>query len=170
MRYLWGRISQEHPSKMATPQHQLPLPAHLQHKPVFGVPFFDHDPGRESETDCQHLSIGWAQWDDKEISAKVFRHGEQKWSRQSEELPLARLVDLTSLIVLAINNADSDSLIVPPGFFENQPNQLVIQRHAGSDAEREFYRLSLLENRLLQRRLDKLTDVLIARRQASVAP
>jgi len=74
---------------MSTPRHQLPLPDHLQHKPVFGVPFFDHDPGREGETDCQHLSIGWSQWDDKEISAKVFRHGEQKWSRQSEEIPLA---------------------------------------------------------------------------------
>jgi hypothetical protein len=150
---------------------QLPLPAHLQHRPVFGVPFFDHDPGREGgDTDCQHLSIGWSQWDDKEISAKVFRHVGHKWSRQSEELPLARLVDLTSFIVLAINNRDGDSLVIPANFFENQPNELVIQRHSGSDSEREFYRQSLVENELLERRLDKLTDVLIARRRDRGAP
>ena len=51
-----------------------------------------------------------------------------------------------------------------------QPNDLVIQRHGGSDSEREFYRQSLVENELLQRRLDKLTDVLIARRHARGAP
>ena len=155
---------------MSTPQHQLPLPDHLQHKPVFGVPFFDHDPGREGETDCQHLSIGWSQWDDKEISAKVFRHGEQKWSRQSEEIPLARLVDLTSLIALAVNNGNGDSLVIPANFFENQPTELVIRRRTGSDTEREFYRQSLGGNELLQRRLDQLTDVLIARREARGTP
>jgi hypothetical protein len=119
---------------MPAPQHQLPLPEYLQHKPVFGVPFFDHDPGREGDTDCQHISVGWAQWDDKEISAKVFRHGEQKWSRQSEELPLARLVDLTSLVVLAVNNGDGNFLTIPPNFFENQPDTLAIKRVLSSVA------------------------------------
>lgn len=151
---------------MPTPQHQLPLPDHLQHTPVFGVPFFNHDPGREGDTDCQFLSVGWSQWDDKEISAKVFRHGEQKWSRQSEEIPLARLIDLASLIVLAVNNRDGNSLLIPADFFENQPTDIVIRRHGGTDTEREFYRRSLVDNELLQRRLDRLTDVLIARRAA----
>lgn len=155
---------------MPTPQHQLPLPDHLQHKPVFGVPFFDHDPGREGETDVQHFSIGWSQWDDKEISAKIFRHGDRKWSRQSEEIPLARLVDLTSLVVLAVNNRDGNSLLIPSGFFENQPTDLMIRRRGGSNTEREFYRRSLVDNELLQRRLDKLTDILIARREARNSP
>jgi hypothetical protein len=155
---------------MPTPQHQLPLPDHLQHTPVFGVPFFDHDPGREGDTDCQFLSVGWSQWDDKEISAKVFRHGEQKWSRQSEEIPLARLIDLASLIVLAVNNRDGNSLLIPADFFENQPTDIVIRRHGGTDTEREFYRRSLVDNELLQRRLDRLTDVLIARRAARGLP
>jgi hypothetical protein len=130
----------------------------------------DCDPGREGETDCQHLSIRWPQWDDKKISAKVFRHGEQKWSRQSEELPLARLADLTSLIVLAVNNGHGNSLVIPADFFKNQPNELVVRRHGGRDSEREFYRQSLVDNELLQRRLDKLTDILIARRLARPAP
>lgn len=151
---------------MSMPQHQLPLPGHLQHKPVFGIPFFGHDPGREGETDCQYLSIGWSQWDDKEVSAKVFRHGEQKWSRQSEEIPLARLVDLTSFLVLAANNTNSSSLVIPANFFESQPTELVIRRHGGSDTEREFYRQSVVDNELLQRRLDKLADVLLARQEA----
>jgi hypothetical protein len=152
------------------PASQLPLPSHLQHRPVFGLPFFAHDPGHGGDTDCQHLSIGWSQWNDKEVSAKVLRHVGQKWSRQAEELPLARLVDLTSFVVLAINNRDGNSLVVPAEFFEKQPNEVVIQRHGGSDREREFYRQSLVENEVLQRRLDKLTDVLIARRHARGTP
>lgn len=144
---------------------QLPLPEYLQHKPIFGLPFFNHDPGSEGDTDCQHLSVGWSQWNDKEISAKVFRHAGQKWSRQSEELPLARLVDLTSFVVLVVNNADSESLIIPAGFFEQQPKELIIRNRLGSDAERKFYRQSLVDNELLERRLDRLTDLLLARRQ-----
>jgi len=155
---------------MPMPQHQLPLPKHLQHKPVFGMPFFDHDPGREGDTDCQHLAVGWSQWDDKEISAKVFRHGEHKWSRQSEELPLARLIDLASLVVLAVNNRDENAIIIPANFFENQPYELVISREEGSDNERQFYRQSLVDNELLQRRLDRLTDILITRRQTGNNP
>jgi hypothetical protein len=158
------------PTLGASAMPQLPLPLHLQHKPVFAVPFFNHDPGHEEETDCQYLSIGWSQWSDAEISAKVFRHGDSRWSPQSEEIPLARLVDLTSLVVLAIDNRNENSIVIPANFFENQPSELVIQRTDSSDNERESYQQSLVDNELLQRRLDKLTDVLIARRQASGTP
>lgn len=53
-------------------------------------------------TDAQGLSLGLAQWNDRgtvDISAKVWRHTGQKWSRQSEELPLHRVLDLAILVV-----------------------------------------------------------------------
>lgn len=42
-----------------------------------------------------------AQWNDRgkvDISAKVWRYTGEKWSRQSEELPLHRVLDLAILV------------------------------------------------------------------------
>ena len=53
------------------------------------------------QSDAQGLSVGLAQWNDRgrvDISAKVWRHTGEKWSRQSEELPLHRVLDLAILI------------------------------------------------------------------------
>ena len=53
------------------------------------------------QTDTQGLSLGLAQWNDRgklDISAKVWRYTGEKWSRQSEELPLHRVIDLAILI------------------------------------------------------------------------
>ena len=47
------------------------------------------------------LSLGLAQWNDRgnvDISAKVWRHTGEKWSRQSEELPIHRVLDLAILV------------------------------------------------------------------------
>ena len=55
-------------------------------------------------TDAQGLSLGLAQWNDRgrvDISAKVWRHTGEKWSRQSEELPLHRVLDLAILVCRA---------------------------------------------------------------------
>ena len=155
---------------MTAPTTQVPLPLHLQHKPVFAVPFFDHDPGHEGDTDCQHLSVGWSQWDNKEVSAKAIRHSGQKWSRQAEELPPARLADLLSLVMMTVLAGDEDTITVPANFFENQPQPMTIRRHGGSDAERELYRRALTDNEVFGRRLDRLTDLLIERRQRLAAP
>lgn len=62
-------------------------------------------------TDAKALSVGLAQWkyeeEDgvKEISAKVFRRNENRWSRQSEELPIHRCFDLCILIVQALQRS-----------------------------------------------------------------
>lgn len=78
-----------------------PLPVNLAHKPVFAVEGYDAIDGPYAgNTDAQHLSIGLAQWNTAEISVKVWRHTGDKWSRQSEELPPHRAVDLTLLYCL----------------------------------------------------------------------
>ena len=78
------------------------IPTTLKHKPVMVVENYEHIDGRNAyDSDAKGLSLGLAQWNDRgslEISAKVWRHTGGKWSRQSEELPLHRVLDLAILI------------------------------------------------------------------------
>ena len=73
------------------------IPTTLKHKPVIVAEDYAH-------IDAQGLSLGLAQWNDRgrvDISAKVWRHTGEKWSRQSEELPLHRVLDLAILVCRA---------------------------------------------------------------------
>ncbi|NLI61353.1 MAG: hypothetical protein GX375_07990 [Clostridiales bacterium] len=78
------------------------IPTNLKHKPVVISENYENVDGRYAyETDAKGLSLGLAQWNDRgkvEISAKVWRHTGSKWSRQSEELPLHRVLDLAILV------------------------------------------------------------------------
>ena len=81
------------------------IPTTLKHKPVIVAEDYAHIDGRPAyHTDAQGLSLGLAQWNDRgrvDISAKVWRHTGEKWSRQSEELPLHRVLDLAILVCRA---------------------------------------------------------------------
>lgn len=84
------------------------IPTHLKHKPILEVPNYDKidGPYPAEDTDAMGLSIGIAQWNTAgwtELSAKVWRNPGDKWSRQSEELPLHRVIDLASLICIAMD-------------------------------------------------------------------
>ncbi|MFC1619914.1 DUF6530 family protein [Candidatus Neomarinimicrobiota bacterium] len=78
------------------------IPTDLKHKPVMISEDYDRVDGRYANgSDTKGLSLGLAQWNDRgnvEISAKVWRHTGEKWSRQSEEMPLHRVLDLAILI------------------------------------------------------------------------
>lgn len=78
------------------------IPTSLKHKPVIVVNDYEKVDGKvANESDAKGLSIGLAQWNDRgsvEASAKVWRHTGEKWSRQSEELPLHRVLDLALLV------------------------------------------------------------------------
>lgn len=78
------------------------IPTELKHKPVIVSEEYDKiDGNKANNSDAKGLSLGLAQWNDRgnlEISAKVWRHTGEKWSRQSEELPLHRVLDLAILI------------------------------------------------------------------------
>ncbi|MCF7826732.1 MAG: DUF6530 family protein [Candidatus Marinimicrobia bacterium] len=79
------------------------IPSELKHKPVIVSDDYDRIDGRQApHSDAKGLSLGLAQWNERgkvDISAKVWRHTGGKWSRQSEELPLHRVLDLAILIV-----------------------------------------------------------------------
>jgi hypothetical protein len=88
------------------------IPNHLSHKPVIKLENYAdidgiYDP---KTTDAVGLSIGLAQWDNNELSAKVWRNTGTRWSRQSEELPLHRVIDLASMVCAAVYYADHDNL------------------------------------------------------------
>jgi hypothetical protein len=55
------------------------------------------------ETDAKALSIGSAQYDENKLSLKVWRYVEDRWSRQSEELPIYRNLDLSILFLAALS-------------------------------------------------------------------
>lgn len=78
------------------------IPTTLKHKPVIAVEDYENIDGRYAyKSDAKGLSLGLAQWNDRgkvDISAKVWRHTGGKWSRQSEELPLHRVLDLAIVI------------------------------------------------------------------------
>jgi len=81
------------------------IPTILKHKPVIEVENYENVDGRYAyNSDAKGLSLGLAQWNDRgkvDISAKVWRYTGEKWSRQSEELPLHRVLDLAILICRA---------------------------------------------------------------------
>ena len=90
------------------------VPEHLQHKPIIGVDNYDTKDGMYApKSDAKALSIGLSQWDIDEISAKVWRHttGDKsgKWSRQSEELPLHRVLDL-AILIASLYDSDDDNI------------------------------------------------------------
>jgi len=78
------------------------IPTELKHKPVIVSEEYEKVDGRLAfNTDAKGLSLGLAQWNDRgklDISAKIWRHTGEKWSRQSEEMPLHRALDLAILI------------------------------------------------------------------------
>ncbi len=78
------------------------IPSALKHKPVIVSENYENIDGRKAyNTDAKGLSLGLAQWNDRgklDISAKVWRYTGEKWSRQSEELPMHRVLDLAILI------------------------------------------------------------------------
>ena len=79
------------------------IPTELTHKPFIMSEDYDRIDGRKANhSDAKGLSLGLAQWNQRgkvDISAKVWRHTVGKWSHQSEELPLHRVLGLAILIV-----------------------------------------------------------------------
>ncbi len=81
------------------------IPTTLKHKPVIVSENYENVDGRYAyNSDAKGLSLGLAQWNDRgkvDVSAKVWRYTGEKWSRQSEELPLHRVLDLAILVCRA---------------------------------------------------------------------
>lgn len=81
------------------------IPTNLKHKPVVVAEDYENIDGRcAHKSDAKGLSLGLAQWNDRgkvDISAKIWRYTGEKWSRQSEEMPLHRVLDLAIFVCRA---------------------------------------------------------------------
>ncbi|SFU91785.1 DUF6530 family protein [Xenorhabdus koppenhoeferi] len=92
------------------------IPNHLSHKPIIKLEKYSFIDGEYAgKTDTEGLSIGLAMWSEDEspaLSAKVWRHTGDKWSRQSEELPLHRVIDLACLICASKLFAETETIPV----------------------------------------------------------
>lgn len=124
-------------------------PKHLKHKPIISVNDYDEiDAQYKGSTDVKALSIGKAQYNDVEISLKVWRHTGGKWSRMSEELPLHRNIDLSILLLGAlITNKDSNY----PGTLLRE----VVDDEVGVDLIKTYYKSN---EKFLKPRLEELKN------------
>ena len=103
----------------------MPIPSDLKHKPVITIEDYERVDGRAAyDSEAKGLSIGLAQWNDRgrvDASAKVWRHTGEKWSRQSEELPLHRVLDLAILLVRTRRFLSEESYRYPAGYDTENP-------------------------------------------------
>lgn len=100
------------------------IPTSLKHKPVIVSENYERVDGRHAgNTDAKGLSLGLAQWNDRgkvDISAKVWRYTGEKWSRQSEELPLHRVLDLAILVTTGLRHF-REAYRYPDGYDKDNP-------------------------------------------------
>ena len=91
------------------------VPTHLKHSPVVAVDYEKIDENAGAG-DAMSLSIGVATWNNnkdedkrRDYSAKIFRKVDStgRWSPQSEELPLWRVLDLAALVIAVIQGKPS---------------------------------------------------------------
>lgn len=127
------------------------VPQHLKHKPIIAVDNYSKIDGMyANKSVAKALSVGRSQWDEKQISAKVWRHttGDDngKWSRQSEELPLHRVLDLAILIISLYNESESKTFL----------NEIIL-----NESELEYIKTFLNSNKdHMNKRLKKLQELL----------
>lgn len=137
-------------------------PFSLKHRPVFLLPYEPHDGPYAGDTDCKYLSVGFAQYDSgRSVSMKTLRHTGEKWSRQSEEIPMHRAVDCVSLIALAVEAALSgqESISIEPEFLENQREPIQIESSAENASKRDAFARKVSDD-LVRRRLGRLREIL----------
>ena len=141
-------------------------PRSLQHRPVVLLDYENHDGPNAGNTDCRYISIGWAQYDQRELdqrelSVKTLRHTGERWSRQSEELPIHRCLDATLLIASTIAqiNEATDEITLEAEVLEHQDSPLHIQIETHNESQRNNFR-NKLNDPLLRRRLSTLANIL----------
>ena len=119
------------------------VPTHLKHKPIVAVDYEQIDKEAKGG-DAKSISVGVAQWnidyegEKLDYSAKIFRKvdGSGIWSRQSEELPLWRVIDLATLVIAIINDKPSgmgNAVVKPDSYaglrnYINQNNDIYQQK------------------------------------------
>ena len=132
------------------------LPDYLSHYPLKYVEYFDYDGIYAGDTDAHYISFGVSTWSDRDLSLKVWRKGgrDNKWLRQSEELPLHRPIDLTLLLLFVLDQSSQ----IPPHTLGDQPANIKIKSNPSNPGmpSLEQYDKRPGVNGLIHRRLNVL--------------
>lgn len=97
------------------------LPMGLAHKPVVACDYQDINDalGDFDSDDARFISVGHAQWNQDDLSVKVFRVGNSgRWSRQSEEVPAQRLPYMMAMLLATIYKIQNSSKNTDSGMNE----------------------------------------------------
>jgi len=143
-----------------------PLPQHLEHKPVYALPYEYFDGIYAGNTDTKYISVGLSQWDPDEVSIKTMRHTGNKWTRLAEEMPLHRAIDMTLFLAKVIFDRQNSRVRIPSATFCHQDADISVTPETRSYGEMSSYNAFLSRHsRLLKDRLNTLADVLISLRE-----
>lgn len=151
------------------------IPTTLKHKPVIVSENYDKIDGRDVNSDAKGLSVGLAQWNDRgkvDVSAKIWRYTGEKWSRQSEEMPLHRVIDL-AIFVCRTKQYFREAYRYEKLYDENQPeiDRIALQGGAMNvsvcidnqmiDEDIKLVQQALaMDDELLGERLSRLAEIL----------
>ena len=142
-----------------TPTDALPL--HLAHKPMYALPYEHFDGIYTDGTDARYISVGMAQYDESHVSIKVLRHTGTKWTRQSEELPLHRVLDMTLFLAKVLYDSKNGQLNIPPETYERQEREMTIAAEQRGVTERnKFEKFKEDNSEILKKRFNALFSVL----------
>lgn len=119
------------------------LPQHLAHKPVYALPYSAFDGPYAGNTDMQYITVGLSQWDPDEISIKTMRFVRAKWTRQAEEIPLHRAVDMALFLAKAVFDSSTGSITLPAGTLSNQTSEVTISEEQRGFGEMASYQAAL---------------------------
>lgn len=137
------------------------LPQHLAHKPIYALPYEHFDGIYAGNTDVRYISIGIAQYDNESISIKTMRYTGEKWTRQAEELPLHRVIDMTLFLAKVLFETQNETVKIPKETFLNQESDILIFKESRSYGEMATYKEFIKENgQLLKDRFNVLRNVL----------
>ena len=121
----------------------LDIPTWLAHKPIIAVDYEQRDTQAKAG-DAIYLSIGRSTWDNDTVSTKIWRVSADRWSRQSEDIPLWRLLDLAILFTATLKEKPS-----------------VLGELLINEADEQFLKEKIKENEDLYRpRLEELARLL----------
>lgn len=145
-----------------------PLPQKLAHKPVYALPYEKFDGIYAGDTDTKYITVGLSQWNPDEVSVKTMRYTDKnRWTRQAEEMPLHRAIDMTLFLAKVVFDQQNGKVDIPAKTFYRQAAGISITSEARSYGEMASYNAFLSEHSdLLRERLGVLTDVLVSLREA----
>lgn len=127
------------------------LPQHLAHKPVFAMPYEHFDGIHAGDTDARYISVGLAQYDPYQVSIKTMRHTGEKWTRQAEELPLHRTIDMAIFLAKVLGAGTQSVLDFPAQTFQQQESNFSVTQESRSGGELSSYHAFIQEHLPLYR-------------------